>query len=157
MTLSLEQRIQKLEDTEAIRRLKGYYCKYVDGGWDKKTHDGDSLATLFTEDAVMEFVNDPSGGRGARYEGREAIRTNINKASLASYASHNMCGELIEVNGDTATGIWHAMNYLTWPHASYVTTIIYHEDYIRTAEGWKISNLRALCRGIHPLDTIKSW
>ena len=44
---SLERRIKKLEDTEAIKVLKRRYCAYCDDNYDL-----DGLASLFTEDAV---------------------------------------------------------------------------------------------------------
>jgi hypothetical protein len=156
VTATLEQRLQKLEDYEAIRRLKGLYCQCVDGGWDRMTHDGDAFVELFTDDATMEFVRDPKLGPPARADGRESIRTMINAAQAASYASHNMCGELIDIDGDTAHATWHAMNYLTWPGFTYVGTFIYHEDYVRTPDGWRIKSLRAVCRGIHPLENGQS-
>jgi ketosteroid isomerase-like protein len=150
-TGNIEQRLRRLEDIEAIRALKGLYCLCVDGGWDRKTHDGDSFAQLFTEDAVMEFVTDPALGPPSRSEGREAIRRQINSAQTAFYAAHNMCGELIEIDGDSATATWHAMNYIGWPDKTFVSTFIYHERYVRTSSGWRIAGLRAVCRGIHPL------
>jgi hypothetical protein len=153
---SVDERLQKLEDIEAIRHLKGMYCLYVDGGWDHITHDGDKFSTLFTEDAVMEFVTDPALGLPSRSEGREAIRKTINSARVVSYAAHNMCGEMIDVDGERARATWHAMNYISWPNTTFVSTLIYHEEYVRTADGWRIKNVRAICRGIHPLENSKS-
>ena len=59
----LEQRVQVLEDVNAIRHLKARYAASCDD-----QYNPDSLAALFTEDAVWE-----SQGLG-RFEGREAIR-----------------------------------------------------------------------------------
>ena len=59
----LEQRVQALEDVNAIRHLKARYAAYCDD-----QYNPDGLAALFTEDAVWE-----SQGLG-RFEGREAIR-----------------------------------------------------------------------------------
>lgn len=151
MNVDLLKRLQRLEDLEEIRRLKGLYCQCVDGGWDRMTHDGDALAQLFTEDAHLEFVFDPKLGRTTIATGRDQIRMLINAAQSASYASHNMCGDIIDIDGDTAHATWHAMNYLTWPAQTYVSTFIYHEDYVRTPDGWRIACLRAVCRGLHPL------
>lgn len=157
MDTELEARLRELEDREAIRRLKQLYCQCVDGGWDKPTHDGEALAELFTEDGVMEFVQGDGPGGVTRSVGREEIRVSMKHASVSPYASHNMCGELIEVAGDTAHAVWHAMNYLTWPAGAsfppgtFVYTMVYHEDYVRTGEGWKIKHLRGITRGSHPL------
>ena len=59
----LEQRVQALEDVNAIRHLKARYAAYCDD-----QYNPDGIAALFTEDAVWE-----SQGLG-RFEGREAIR-----------------------------------------------------------------------------------
>ena len=59
----LEQRVQALEDINAIRHLKAQYAAYCDDHYNP-----DGLAALFTEDAVWE-----SQGLG-RFEGRDAIR-----------------------------------------------------------------------------------
>ena len=59
----VEQRLQMVEDVEAIKKLKYQYCAYCDDNY-----NADWIANLFTEDAIWE------GGTFGRYEGREAIR-----------------------------------------------------------------------------------
>ena len=59
----LAARIQRLEDIEAIRRLKARYCAACDDD-----HNPDTLVTLFAPDAVWEA----SGI--ARAEGHAEIR-----------------------------------------------------------------------------------
>ena len=60
---SIEDRLRRLEDIDAIRRLKMAYARLVD-----TRCDAQELADLFTEDAVMDM------GPWGRYEGRAAIR-----------------------------------------------------------------------------------
>jgi hypothetical protein len=40
MSLTLEQRLQRLEDIQAITELKAAYCNGADGGWDQPSHVG---------------------------------------------------------------------------------------------------------------------
>lgn len=49
--MSLEGRVQKLEDIEEIRRLRALYCYYDDGGWPEhgSSHAG-PCAELYTDD-----------------------------------------------------------------------------------------------------------
>ncbi|XQW85470.1 nuclear transport factor 2 family protein [Thalassotalea piscium] len=54
MMNALEQRIQKLEDLEAIRTLQATYGHYVDKGWNGKDMDIEKLTDIFTEDALWE-------------------------------------------------------------------------------------------------------
>ena len=74
----LEQRLQVLEDAEAIRNLKARYAALCD-----QQYDADRIAMLFTEDALWD-----SPGLG-RFEGREAIRNFFRGASeIFSFAIH---------------------------------------------------------------------
>src|ERR671936_49985 len=88
----LEQRVQALEDIHAIRHLKARYAAYCDDHYNP-----DSLAALFTEDAVWE-----SQGLG-RFEGRDAIREFFRGAAqLFTFAIHYSLNGQIDVQGDTA-------------------------------------------------------
>ena len=60
MSGTLEERIQRLEDIEAIRRLKHRCMAYADDGY-----DAESIVTLITPDAVWD-----GGEAFGRQEGR---------------------------------------------------------------------------------------
>ena len=90
----LEQRVQALEDVNAIRHLKARYAAYCDD-----QYNPDSIAALFTEDAVWE-----SQGLG-RFEGRDAIREFFRGASqLFPFAIHYSLNGQIDVQGDHRPG-----------------------------------------------------
>ena len=80
--MSLEQRLQRLEDIEAIKQLIARYAKAAD-------HNGDPamMAPCFTEDAVWNCE-----GIG-RWEGRDAIvqglREVLHEAALVGAALHD--------------------------------------------------------------------
>jgi ketosteroid isomerase-like protein len=83
----MEQRLQALEDSEAIRNLKARYAALCDN-----QYDCDGIAALFTEDAVWES---PTLGQ---FEGREAIRGFFREASgIFSFAIHYSLNGHIEV------------------------------------------------------------
>ena len=48
-TETLEERLQRIEDIEAIRLLKHRYCAFCDDNY-----DADGIAALFTENAVWD-------------------------------------------------------------------------------------------------------
>jgi ketosteroid isomerase-like protein len=130
----LEQRLQVLEDAEAIRNLKGHYAARCD-----KNYDADGIAALFTEDALWE-----SPGLG-RFEGRDAIRGFFRGASVIfSFAIHYSLNGQIEVDGDTARAQWYlfmpclvaAGNRAMW-RAS-----IDHETYARVGGIWLFRHKR---------------
>jgi hypothetical protein len=93
---SMEERMQALEDAEALKRLKHRYCTYCDDGY-----LADQLAALFTEDAVW------NGGPLGRFEGRDAIREHFASASKrVSFAIYHVTNPVITVDGDQATCDW---------------------------------------------------
>ena len=55
MALSLEQRLQALEDHNEIVELKGKYCNCVDGGGGSRSNDGTAVAALFVEHGVRDL------------------------------------------------------------------------------------------------------
>ena len=48
---TLEQRIRRLEDLEAIRDLTARYANAVNKGWNGKTLDLDAIGDIFAADA----------------------------------------------------------------------------------------------------------
>ena len=100
----LERRVKLLEDIEEIKLLKRRYCAACDDGY-----DADAIAALFTEDAVWD------GGMRGKNEGREEIRRFFQKApERLPFAIHMVLNPIIEVDGDTARGIWYLFQPCTW-------------------------------------------
>ena len=97
MSATLEERIQRLEDIEAIRRLKHRYMAYADAGY-----DADRIVTLMTPDAVWD-----GGEAFGRQEGAEAFGNMVREVGKQiSFAAHLALNEIIDVDGDTARGQW---------------------------------------------------
>ena len=100
----LERRIRALEDIEAIKQLKYRYADACDRGY-----DADTLADLFTEDAIWD------GGVFGRYDGQEAIRNYFRGVSSdIVFAMHYMMNPIIEVDGDEARGAWYLFQTCTF-------------------------------------------
>ena len=98
MTGTVEQRIQALEDIEAIRTLKARYCAACDDD-----HNPDTLAALFHEDAVWEATS------SGRFEGVANIRgffADLRASGRIRNSAHHAINPIIEVEGDEATGHW---------------------------------------------------
>jgi hypothetical protein len=144
---TLEERILRLEDVEAIRRLKAYYGKYADA---KYTDDHqrrpqaeiDTLAreqaSVFTEDAIWDNGVGPSG----ILRGREAIYNNL-RLGPWKFAMHHFVSPLIEVDGDKATGRWMLWQTATLaePDTAVFMSAITNDEYVRTPAGWKMSRM----------------
>lgn len=127
-------RITRLEDIEAIRQLKARYCEICDDN-----HDPDQIVTIFTEDAIWE-------ARGiGKARGHAELRALFNRfQQQISFSQHMTMNPRIEVNGDSAEGLWYFFGPFTmrkgqramWQAARY------HEQYRKGAGGWKISHLK---------------
>ena len=129
----LEARIQRLEDLEAIKRLKYAYWRCLDQKrWDE-------MATLFTEDATVSY------GEGKyTFAGRTAIvdflRAALSVESGAVGVHHGHHPEIELTGPTTATGRWSLYNYLfNGPQQRGVREAAFYEDeYVRVNGAWKL-------------------
>ena len=131
---SLEARITRLEDIEAIRRLKARYCEICDDD-----HNPDLITTLFTEDGIWE------GDGIGRAEGHAEIRALFeNFQRLISFSQHMVQNPIIDVNGDSATGRWYVFGTFTYYRNNQARwqAARYHEDYRKADGEWEIEHLR---------------
>jgi ketosteroid isomerase-like protein len=139
MSKTIEQRLQALEDREELIKLKARYVNYNDGGWQGPTHtDADAVADMFVEDGVWD--GSPNAGYA---KGRAEIKALFQQFRAVQFIVHYVTNPLIEVDGDTATGHWHALVTSTMPGDISLWILgLYKEQYVRTAGGWKIKVLR---------------
>ena len=140
----LEQRVRVLEDIEAIKRLKYRYADACDRGYDAET-----LATLFTEDAVWD------GGLFGRHEGREAIRRFFAGVSAdIPFAMHYMMNPIITVDGDEADGAWYLFQTCTFAEGNraILGAARYEERYRRVAGEWQFHRLKLISSFWTPFD-----
>ena len=94
---SILARIQRLEDIEAIGRLKTAYCQHCDASF-----NADAVAALFTDDGVWD-----GGMLRGRKIGRQAIREQFALTRhRIPFSAHLLSNAQIDVSGDIATGRW---------------------------------------------------
>lgn len=147
MTDNLLRRIERLESLEAIRKLKHLYCKHCDNGYQP-----DAIASLFWDDAVW----DAGPGFGS-YRGPEAIGEFFASVSAQIiWARHLVVNELIEVDGDRATGEFQIIQPCTFASGAggQAAWLIgkYDEVYTRREGVWKYQRLRAEIEFITPYE-----
>ena len=134
---ALQRRLENLEDIMEITRLKAAYCDAVDGGWDRRTHNGEAVASLFVDDGVWDV-----GGGSGRGEGHSGIVNLIDSFQEMPFAFHRVSNPVIYVNGDQATGKWHVIPYLSQPDGKPVLFFgIYNDQFVKTPQGWKFKSL----------------
>ncbi len=133
-------RLDRLEAHEAIRTVKARYCRFLDA------KDWDSLASLFTENLVLDVEEDT--GRPP-FIGRDAALATIRWSVTDAQTAHQVHFSEIELDGDTATVITPMQDRVVWaPGKSPVPGVAsitgfghYRERYVREADGWKIAHL----------------
>lgn len=132
-----QQRVERLEDTDAIEKLQASWGYYFDKGlWD-------DAADLFAPQGSFEY-----GQRGV-YIGREHIRRALllfGPKGLASgrLNNHMQLQPVITVapDGKTATARWQGMVMLSEPGANGVWGVgLYENAYVKQRGVWMISRL----------------
>ncbi len=141
---SIEDRLQRIEDYEAIRQLKAFYSQCADAKYTvdhrrRPQHEIDAITrrqveAVFTPDAVWD-----GGPQFGRLEGSEAIYDHL-RAGRWNFALHYFVNPVITLDGDTAHASWMLWqpatmekdNKAVWMSA---TT---EDDYVRTTTGWKL-------------------
>jgi SnoaL-like domain len=131
-SLSLEARIQRLEDIEAIRTLKSRYHGYVNDT------DFDRIGTLFAPDASVwlgYLMPDENAvvGRERIQAAFSGMKTNTSQSQLKQF----LHSHIVDIRGPhTASGT--GMLYACYGvHAEpYVVAGKYSEDYVRVNGSW---------------------
>ena len=139
MSKSLEERIRIIEDREEISRLRVKYTLFNDGGWNgvPTHHDIDGLMEMFAPDAVWDGT--PNNRRA---EGWDEIRQLMLDFQPVPFVIHNVMNPIIDIEGDTAHGNWHAIIVLNFGGEAMWVFGNYEEDYVRLDGKWKFKNIR---------------
>jgi hypothetical protein len=111
----------ELPDLEQVKQLKARYCLLLDA------QEWGELRALFTDDARF------SVGSG-EYSSPDAFVENLRANLAGELHVHVALMPIIEFTGEgSARGLWSFYNRSALGH--------YQEEYLRTADGWRISAL----------------
>lgn len=148
---SLERRLARIEDVEAIIRLKAKYADYCDNGY-----DADGMASLFAEDGIWE------GNAFGVHHGREAIRNHIlSFHGQILWALHFMVNPVIDVapDGLSARGTWILFEPCTLagegagsPPDAAIITARYTDEFVKRDGRWWFKKVGAHFDQISNLD-----
>ena len=142
---SLEDRVQLLEDIEAIRRLKIRYARLCDTGY-----DGGKLAALFTEDAVWD-----GGKEFGVQNGRGAIKAMFDDMSNdLTFALHYMIGHTIDVDpsGTSAKAHWYLWEPMTYQGRAILNAITYDDEHRKVDGEWLFSRMALTFHFLTPYE-----
>lgn len=97
MDRSLAERIDRLEQFEALKQLKYRYCAAVD-----VNYDAAAIALMFTEDGIWD------GAQLGYLAGREAIYQGfLEPNATVQWMTHTVLNPIIEIDGDVALCQWY--------------------------------------------------
>lgn len=133
--MTLEQRLQRLEDERAIERLKYRYAAYCDDHYDPE-----GIASLFTADG--RWLVD---GEGGSMQGHEEIKAHFRALSAhIPWALHFVTQPRVEVADDglRATGWFYLLCLCTIGEDAVVLTLNYTDLFVKQDGRWLFQELR---------------
>jgi hypothetical protein len=145
----LEHRLKRMEDIEAVKRLKALYYDVCDDN-----HNPDRIGELYAEHGSWQ-------GAGFSATGRAEIRELFASfQGVVSETQHAGVNPVIDVDGDRATGVWYTLAVFNF-HESGQRQLMaarYDDTYVRVNGEWKLEHLHSqlrvsidLAQGISPL------
>jgi hypothetical protein len=146
----LEERIQRLEDIEAIKRLKYQYCAYCDDNYNP-----DGIASLHAEDAVFD-----GGEVLGKIEGREALRAFFCEVpKVWRFAAHQVMNPIVDVQGNKATGVWKLFQPCNVATKKGIQPLwvaaIYNDEYEKVGGQWRFKHVAVNILFMTPFE--KGW
>ncbi|WP_160366887.1 nuclear transport factor 2 family protein [Sphingobacteruim zhuxiongii] len=137
--LSLEERIQKLEDREAILNLTFQYALNINLGADRSHINTKTLRNIFTKNAIWECQ-----AMNIREEGIDNIISSIiSETKSVLFSMHSYSNPVITISRVNA----HA-HFLFWVTSKIKTNsinqVFMSQDlqYVKTKNGWRICNVQ---------------
>lgn len=132
--MTLEERIQRLEDIEAIRYLQAKYQRCLDA------RDFDGLSECFSDDAVSSYCD----GKKVFHGKDEILHFLMDVMSLSMPSAHLIHGGEIDwINLTKAKAKWYLEDHLH--HKKLLVqlhgTAIYECEYTKIEHEWKISSI----------------
>ncbi len=132
--MNLEERIQRLEDIEAIRYLQAKYQRSLD------TRDFNGIASCFADDVVSAY-----GNGDMAYTGKDqVVGFLMNVMSITMPSAHMIHGGEIDlIDQNNATGKWYLQDFLI--NKDHNVTIngaaIYENGYVKVDGKWLIKSI----------------
>ncbi|KQT31224.1 hypothetical protein ASG29_14710 [Sphingomonas sp. Leaf412] len=146
--MTIEQRLQRLEDIRAIERLKYDYAAFCDDGY-----DAEGIAGLFTEDG--SWVVD---GEGGSMNGRAEIAAHFRALPAhITWALHFVTQPRVDIadDGQSATGRFYLLCLCTIDGDAVVLTLNYTDRFEKRDGRWMFTELRGRTHQVSNWD--QAW
>ena len=142
---TLEERVQRIEDIEAIRSIKMRYSSYCDEGY-----PADKIAGLFVEKGVW------NGGDFGVFKGRQAIHDGFVKIpEMISFAMHYVLNHEVDIasSGTEGTGQVYFFGTHTINGRAMVLSLIYDETYKKIDGQWYFDVMNLNIKYVTPYES----
>ena len=147
----LETRVRRLEEIQAIERLKNEYGRLIDAGLaGSAPFPQPEFMDQFTDDAVWE------ANYHGRFEGKEAIREFFaGVADAVSFSLHYMVAPAIDVASPwtAATANWYTFETLTVNGRVVWLAAHYDDVYTKRQGRWQFQHVTATIHYMTPYET----
>jgi len=133
------QRLQNLLDEQAIAAALYHYCFALDA------MDLERLAALFTPDCEVDYGDHPR----LKSAGAEQLRKDLARLWRWQRTAHHLANPLVTLTGqDSATSVSSVWAWHEAPDGTSATMFgQYHDDWLRTEQGWRIHRRRQVMTG----------
>lgn len=123
--------VDQIADRIAICELKARYCRFLD------TKQWDAWTQLFTEDFVLDTSQ---AGGPPPITGRDAAMALVRGTIETASTAHQVHTPEIQLEGDTAHGIWAMQDRVVWESGIAITGYgHYTERYVKRDGEWRIA------------------
>lgn len=131
---------EQLDDMEAIRQLKSRYFRLMD------TQAFERWDTCFTANVTARYEGVPRASADLPTDidisGRDELVAGVKALMTGAQSIHQGYMPEIELtSATTAKAIWSMYDYVMLPTCHFQGWGHYHEDYVKEADGWKISKI----------------
>lgn len=127
----------RADEIDQIQQLKARYFRLMD------TKQWELLRGVFTPDVVIDTSED-SGE--IHYGVEDYLPFLVSQIGEVRTVHHGHMPEITILDESHASGVWAMEDELWWPEGHPLTYLHgyghYHDTYLRTPGGWKISSLR---------------
>lgn len=142
---TLEQRVQRLEDVEAIRGLTMQLARHFDDDY-----DADAIVGLFTDEAFLDLAD------FGQYHGRDEIHAFYSGISeQITFSKHHIATHTIDVDpsGSRATGVFYMLATITMGGTAMYLANTWNNRYQKLDGRWLITNFGLEIQFLTPYDS----
>ena len=150
--LSLEERITRLEDVEAIKHLKFEYARWCDDGY-----QGEGVGALFVDDGVW---TSPQGW--GTYHGPDEIAGFVTaQQPVMKWAHHALFNPVVTISDDgaSATATWNSIILVTMVRTdapdeqdAVIISGGYEDELVKVDGTWKFKLMSSIVHYVSNLD-----